>query len=222
MRAPSDLKLLGQRDYAAVISANGHAFRIPGLQIDFIVCKDDRHTETGEFMRDRLTPLDTPIIGRHWWADYRLPEWPVSINSGLMAIAVAAMLGGGPIYPVGFDFFQEGTYFYDPKAPNIGRGKKNNEIRRDIVKAAELTLGTQVKPVSGPLLEVFKSTAPETNYCEPALVSKYRTILGFKVEAEREFALRFDSGARIAPGARFWVSDGEYREPGVHQNVRPI
>lgn len=222
MRAPSDLAALGQREYAAVISANGHAFRIPGLSPDFIVCKDDRHTETGESMHERLIQYHTPIIGRHWWADYRLPEWPVSINSGLMAIAVAALLGGGPIYPVGFDFFTEGTYFYDPKAPNIGRGKRNNEIRRDIVKTAELVLGTQVKPVSGPLLDIFKSTAPETHYREPALVAKYRGMQGFRVGARREFALRFDLSARILPGSTFWVSDAEFKEPGIYENVVAI
>lgn len=226
MRCWSDIEALGKsQHYQAIISANEHACKIPGLPVDFIVCKDDKHTENGEWMRDRLAPYNLPIISRHWWADYRLPEWKLQGNSGLMAIAVAAAMGGGPIYPVGFDFYQEGTHFHDPNARNMSRGKPTSAIKRDIMPVSEACLGTEVRPVSGMLTAVFKPYQPGpfiSRYLEPAIVSKYRDMAGLRVRAVREFALRFAPGATIPVGTEFWMSEGEYRMPNGYENAEPI
>lgn len=223
IRALCDLKALGDKTYSAVISANGHAFKIPGMHADFIVCKDHYHTETKKRMEPQLREHGVPIISRHFWADYRVTEWEYQGNSGLMAILIATILGGGPIYPIGFDFYLEGTYWYDPNAKNVSKGRSVSEAKKKALRIAEQTAGTRIRPVSGPLCQVFprpNNTKPRTVYQEPQIVGRYRAMPALRVKAVHELHLPFDMRARILPGKEFWISPNEYSNTAVKANVK--
>lgn len=226
MSTLQDLTWLQEWKFSAVISANGHAFKIPDLGVDFIVCKDHYHSETKKRMEPQLREHGVPIISRHFWADYRLLEWHWQGNSGLMAIAVAAALGGGPIFPVGFDFYTKGTYFHDPNAKSIGIGKSMTETRRKILKIAEVTIGTEVRPVSGPLCEHFKQYPPHEftkPYLEPYVLAHQRNESGYYVRSEADVMnLPFDPRAQILRGKEFWVSSRELKNSQVGPNVKVL
>lgn len=222
MRAREDLATLGNRDFSCIISANSHGFKIPGLKPNFIVCKDHRHTETKRHMEPTLREFGVPIITRHYWGDFRLADWELQGNSGLMSIAVAAILGGGPIYPIGFDNFKEGTYWYDPHAKNISKHVSPVVYKQKVLRLAEQLFGTQVRPVSGPLLEVFKPFDPKVSdhpYMQPRILQKYQGLSGYQVRAVNEFQMSFDRRVTILPGTEFWISEAEYRTPGIRLNV---
>lgn len=106
-----------------LIAANAHAFRL-GVRPDYVFCKDDESTETKEPMEPVVRRPGIPVIGRHFWTDYRVAEWPITGNSGQMSIAVAALMGCAPIVPIGFDGYQPGgTYWYDLKVKNVSAGR---------------------------------------------------------------------------------------------------
>ncbi len=222
MRALSDFQALRDIKFAAVVSANAHGFKIPNLYVDYVVSKDHYHTENGIRMERLLRPYGAPIIGRHHWADYRVPDWNILGNSGIMAIGVAAVLGGAPIYPIGFDFYQEGTYWHDPNAKNVSRRKHPSDSKRKALQLAEHMFGTRVQAMSGPLLDVFKTTKGEFNYRPPAILTKYKEQKGLYVEAVHEFGLPFDARARIIPPRRFWLSETEYQHKLVRDSVRVL
>jgi hypothetical protein len=134
-----------------VISANGHAFKA-GLQADYIVCKDEAHTETKERMEDLLRPHGVPIISPQPWGDYVMRDWPYQGNSGLHAILV--------VIPIGFDFYQDGTYWYDPEAPNVSRGRAGRSEQSRVESLARLSAGASIRPLTGPLLRAFPRFTP--------------------------------------------------------------
>jgi hypothetical protein len=220
IHALDDLKALEDLHFTCVLSANGHAFKIPGLQPNFIVCKDHKHTETKEPMHRLLAPHGVPIITRNWWGDFRLTEWDLMGNSGLMSIAVAAILGAHDIYPIGFDNFREGTYFHNPGAPNLSRRCSGKDF---VIKAAKIGArieGARVWPTSGPLQQVFRQVLQPAEYFECELLRKYQNRLGYQVRAINEFQLPFEKRASIAVGSEFWVSQQEYAVPGIRGNVK--
>jgi len=222
IRALHDLKALGNRNFTCVLSANAHAYKIPGLKVDFIVCKDHKHTQTKQEMRRLMAEYPAPVITRNWWGDFRLADWDLQGNSGLMAIAIAAILGGGPIYPIGFDNFQEGTYWHDPQSKNVSHGLDNNHFRGKALKIAAQLFGTQVRPVSGPLLEVFKPFDPSAErhpYQKPVILQKYEVLKGYQVLVKKDFTFPFDTRVVVPKGVELWVSEAEYANFGVQSSV---
>lgn len=215
MSVPSDLAKLGQREWSLVISANDHAFKIRGLEPDFIVCKDHKHTETGEFMALRLAQHHTPIISRHWWAHHRISDWPMTGNSGLMAIAVAAVLGGNPIVPIGFDFYQDGTYWHDPNAKNVSRGTGHLDMRAKMAKLQSYLGAAEIRAVSGPFSKGFKPSGGTG--CR--IMELFQRMEAVKVRAIREFAFSFDRRVLVPTGAEIMVSKTELLVPETFASV---
>lgn len=141
-----------------VISANDHAFRLLGAgAAQYVVAKDHRHTQTKELMEDRLRPYGTPIIGPNWWADYRWPTgWIQDANSGMHAIAVAALMGCHPIIPIGFECYQGGTHFGDVDAENCSKGRAlEADLKRLRTIKHDWLPDVAVRPVSGPLTNIW-------------------------------------------------------------------
>lgn len=221
MRAVSDFGAVKHLDFAATLSANDHAFKIEGVKPDFIVCKDHYHTETGERMERRLRAHGVPIISRHFWANYRLADWQLDGNSGLLAIAVAGILGATEIYPIGFDLFTEGTHFHEPDAPNVSRRKHPGDSKRKAAHIRDWLGGVPVKPVSGPLIQVFERN--DRLFSAPIRsMSYFATEKGVEVRAQEEMALPFAPGARIVPGTKFWLSANELKHHGTRQAVKGL
>lgn len=215
MRAPSDFEEVKHLQFSAILAANDHAFKIPGIKPDFIVCKDHCHTQTKEKMERLLRKYGVPIITRHFWADHRLPDWSIQGNSGLMAIAVAGILGATTIYPIGFDFFQEGTHFHEPDARNVSRRKHPSDMSHKAKRIRDWLGGISVRPVSGPLLRIFDGSSSS----EVGQVASYGREPGVQVKARQATGLPFSPSARILPGTRLWVSKNELKHHGFRQDV---
>lgn len=209
--APAQLELLRPLlDTAAILSANGHAWKL-GLGAHYVVCKDNRHTETGELMEPRLRPFGAPIIGRHYWADYRLPRWPVQGNSGMMALGVAALMGCAPIFPIGFDCYQNGTYFHDPDAKNVSRGLRDSlwRSRYQRLRAKLVTADIRLLDAS-PLSVSFPRYVPgePPRGQIPPVFDFYRGMQTHYGRATRTFPQKQDPQVEVPAGTVF-AMDGE-------------
>lgn len=169
--APADYEKARVLENPVVISANGHALNL-GLVPDFIWCKDHLHTELKVPMRDLLHGLGAPIVSRQHWADFRAPLWPVSGNSGQMALGLGVFLGCAPVVPLGFDAFQAGTYFHAPNRPNVSLGRPLGYWQARYKRMASI-IGTQaVRPVSGPLRMAFPTFGqPAEPYIPPTFAA---------------------------------------------------
>lgn len=211
--APSQLARLAYiHSHMIVISANGHAAKL-GLEPDLIVCKDHLHTETRERMEDILRPLGAPILCRHYWADYRLARWPVQGNSGMLAIAVAAMIGCGQIFPIGFDCYQSGTYFHDLEAKNVSCGLMDSRWRSRYQRLAAKLATADVRTLDpSPLDAAFRRHNPleaTRDWCIPPIFDHYKNAKTVYVRALRPFPMKQDPTAEVPTGYVFPMLEDE-------------
>lgn len=154
---------------AVLIFANAHGFHL-GLKPDYIVCKDETHTETKQPMEPQLRAHgDYPIVARYAWADYRLDRWLVQGNSGQMAIALAAMMGGKPIIPIGIDCFQKGVYFHAPEGKNVSQGRHDGVWRSSMTRLMRRLEGAVIRAPGPPLSLTFRRYDPNEVLPEPAI-----------------------------------------------------
>lgn len=215
IRAPDEWKTLQDAGvkFSCILSANSHGFRLPGCKPDFIWCNDTVHSETREPMEPLLRQYGVPIISRHWWADYRAGEWALTGNSGLNAIAVAVILGGRPVIPIGFDCFQEGVHFWEPDAQNVCKGKPLHSFQPRIAKLRAAVGAAAIRPLSGPLCGEFprwrRGEMFDTVHTEPPLVEQHRALAGYYARAKQPFTMSFDKRAEIPEGAPLALSEYE-------------
>lgn len=212
------------RQRCVIISANGHAAKLD-LRPDFIVCKDHVHTETKAHMEPQLRALGAPIVARHYWADYRLPSWPIQGNSGQMALGVAAMMGCAPIFPVGFDCYEGGTYFHDLDAPNISRGLLNSmwRSRYQRMRAKLLTADIRLLDPS-PLSAGFplhSARAEPKDWCIPPVFDHYKGAPTHYVRTRRAVPMKQNIGVTVPAGYTFPVDSDELRHytQGDHVDI---
>lgn len=163
---PSSLEQLvaGGFKPACVISANGHGFKQTTFAVDVVVCCDPVNQETRQNNETVFRIHGKPIVTPCHFGDFRLPDWHLACNSGLTAIAVAAMLLrelSWPIVPIGIDCYRQldktaGTYFHNPTAKSNSLRKKPENFDKQIA-ALMRALGAYrgVRPLSGPLLEHY-------------------------------------------------------------------
>lgn len=179
--APSQLAyvLARLRGDPVYIFANDHGFKL-GLVPDYIVCKDEVHTETKERMEPRLRAHGNyPILARYPWADIVLTNWPTQGNSGQLAIAVAALVGGTPIIPVGIDCYQQGTYFHSPNEKNVSGGRRESLWRSSMTRMMLRLEGAVIRPPDGILALMFRKYDPTETFPEPkvpAIFDRYRLL----------------------------------------------
>lgn len=152
---------------ACVISANEHGFMQSAFPVDFAVNVDKHHCALKRHMAEILRPFGKPIINRHSWADYRLPEWTFSGNTGLTAIAVACVLGGDPVVPIGIDFWSSGRHYFHKPYELTKREQRWMASRkapsgpdRRLRNLMQFARGATIRPVSGPLLTAFPAGNP--------------------------------------------------------------
>ena len=152
-------------DYpACVISANEHGFKQDRFKVDFIVGVDYYYGGSQQRMQDYVKQFNTPTINWWSWADYRLPEWHFSGDSGMTAIVVAAILGGHPVVPLGMDrYVGDRRYFWQTEAEAGWTRRRNpnvDAIRENTRRCVQYCQDTQVRMFDGPLRAYF----PEWNY----------------------------------------------------------
>jgi hypothetical protein len=207
---------------ACVISANEHAFKQSYFPVDLVTNVDKQHCLLREPMEKILRPYGVPIVNRHTWADYRLPDWTLAGNTGMQAIALAALLGASQVIVTGLDMWQGGrVYFYDRGAkPPKHKAPKAAMKRRSKEKVQPLKLfcaGAHIRPMSGPLTEWFKPY-------DPAEVLKPSRPIGYRLRLEEETTevlcevvnpFRMSNGDYTRVGQRLALSQFEYEKIGA-------
>lgn len=180
--APSQWAALPEyvREDAVLIFANAHGFKL-GLKPDYIVCKDDVHTETKKPMEPQLRAYgDYPIVARHEWADIKLEKnWPIQGNSGQLAIGLAALVGGKPIIPIGIDCYQQGTYFHSPNEKNVSGGRRESLWRSSMTRLMLRLEGAAIRAPSGILALMFPRYDPTERFPAPVvpkIFDRYRLL----------------------------------------------
>lgn len=157
---PSDLAQLAGIDFACVISANAHGFKT-GYRPDYIFVGDHVHSETRQPLEPIMRAYGVPLIGYRDFVDYAITREARKLNSGQAAILAACLMGGSPVYPVGFDCWQgDATYFHDPDADVVCRRQGGRRIPQQLADLKRLTAGYDVRPVSGPLVECYVASRP--------------------------------------------------------------
>lgn len=154
---------------AVVLAANDHAFRRP-VEVDYAVACDNP-------MRERLAIHRRPIISPRHWADYRVLHQVVS-NSGALAVVAAWVMGCAPIIVCGVEFYAGDTYAHDPKAPSVGKTVSVPQHLRRWEKLTAATPGAQIRPVGGPLLQLWPAWDPIEPAADPAPADVIRRIVG--------------------------------------------
>lgn len=213
---------------SCVISANEHGAYQSRFLVDLVVNCDKRHCMLQVPMEGVLRKAlpNAAIVNRHSWADFRLADWRMQGNSGLTAIAVAAVLGGHPVIVTGIDMFHGGrVYFHDKGAkPSKARTVRPGVVRRDksrLTPLKQFCAGAHIRPMSGPLTEYFPTYDPSEKLKDFAPV-RYRAGLAKEVlvEAIRPFKLsNFDM---VTVGQQLAFSEDEMKNPDILCNVRRI
>lgn len=223
---PSVLRDLPKLDIqpACVISANEHGFKQSRFKIDLVTNVDKRHCLLKEPMEKILRPYGVPIVNRHSWADYRLPDWTMAGNTGMQAVALAALLGASQVIVTGIDMWEGGRrYFHDAgakapkdpkhKAPKAAMRRRSKERVRPLVAFCE---GAHIRPMSGPLLQWFKPYTPGEILKTPRPVG-YRLRLEEECrevlcEVEQPFRMSNDDYTRV--NQKLALSHFEYEKIG--------
>lgn len=206
---------------ACVISANEHGFKQDRFKVDLITNVDKQHCLLKEPMEKILRPYGVPIVNRHTWADYRLPDWTLAGNTGQQAVALAALLGASQVIVTGLDMWQGGrVYFHDRgakapkhKAPKASMRRRTKERIRPLVAFCS---GAHVRPMSGPMTQFFKQYDP-AEVLKPARPIGYRLRLEEETQevlcqVERPFRLSNSDYTRV--GQKLALSSFEYAKIG--------
>jgi hypothetical protein len=202
--APDELAAIGRERVKAmiVISANSHAWQL-GLRPDYTFCKDHLHTETKQPMEVLVRAGGAPVVSMQYWADYRCARWPIQGNSGQHAIALAALMGGAPIVPIGIDCFQGETYFHTPNIPNVSLGRSSSYWKSRFTRLQGRLEGAAVRPVGGILGGAFPLYRPYEEFARvtiPSIFDSYVDCPTEYVRAVRRFVLPQDPRAEIPVG----------------------
>ncbi len=210
---------------ACVISANEHGFKQDRFKVDLVTNVDKRHCLLKEPMEKILRPLGAPIVNRHSWADYRLSDWTMAGNTGMQAIALAALLGASQVIVTGIDMWQTGrVYFYDrgakaPKAPKHRApvSAMRRRVKDKVQPLKAFCAGAHIRPMSGPLVQWFKQYDPAETP-KPARAVAYRTRLEAETKevlCEVEHPFRMSNDDYTRHGQKLALSNFEYEKIGA-------
>lgn len=212
-----------RHDVVAWISANEHGARY--RQADYIVCVDQVHCETKESMEKRLRPFRVPIVSPLQWADYRLPEWELQCNSGLVSVFLAYLLGACPIIVAGVDCYQGGTYWHDASAASVSNGRPESFFLDRAAELRDAMPGAVVRPMGGVLTRLWTPYNP-AEYFDPFGYRVPEKVQQAAVQlAQQPFRARqgFNWRGRehIPTGGRLWLTEAEAAPLLDQRLVRP-
>lgn len=175
----ADLPKIAELKPALVLSANEHGCRQLMFPVDYIVHCDKRHCEHKTLMAEYLHQFEKPLISKFATADVRLEDWRFSANTGVTAVAVAAVLGGSPIVVTGLDFWRSGRhYFHVPQVPQRPR----RYIARPVVPLRDRALnplaqfvgGAHVRALSGLMATRWPLYRADETFGEPPVLEYAR------------------------------------------------
>lgn len=213
---------------ACVISANDHGAEQTFFPVDIYVNCDKVHCMRKIPMEKILRPLGGIIVNRHSWADYRLADWNLPGNTGITAIALAAILGGDPVLVTGIDMWKGGRiYFHDKAHPKRPRHEK--QVRTSVTKRSKaalnplvrFTAGANVRPLSGPLCEFFKKFSAKEVLPPTKPVAYRRQQAGVKpVLLRAAHSFRFSNLDAVPVGRAIALSPEEAKKyGGLHHRI---
>lgn len=219
--ARADLPRLTDAGFApkVVISANQHGFYQGHYEITHTVNADRTHCALRVLMRDYLRPFGAPCINMHAWADIRLVDFKFVANSGLMAVAVATVLGCWPVVTTGVDLFSGGRgYFHDPDDPKpIKRPRTQPPTHFALTRAKDLVRFAgkdyAIRPMSGLLTTFFPQWRADEEY--PAKASEVGYWSHLDKQRVRQYRANMNftwkSNDRLNEGDLVWFTDSEAR-----------
>jgi hypothetical protein len=123
----------------------------------------------------------------------------------MMAVGLAALMGGAPIIPIGIDCFQGGTYFHSAKCKNVSLGRSASYWKSRIQRLEGRLQGAVVRPVDGPMADVFPRYRPFEDLPRaviPTIFDSYLDCPTLYVRAVHRFVQPQDPRAEIPVG---WV-----------------
>lgn len=171
------------RGSGAWISANQHGHLLHPA--DYIVCADLFHQVTGQPMSLEMAEYDVPTISPYLWSEIRITDHPQDfpMNSGILALYVAAALGGHPVIAAGFEFFAGGTYHHDEAAKTTGRRELSLYLKMALYLQNHAP-GVHFQAISGPLMDVFQPYGSEIplRYQPPSWLTTMNQNYGVDVE----------------------------------------
>jgi len=153
-------------DCCLIVSANEHAIHA-GLKPHYACVNDDIHSTLQIHQEPRMRALmpTTKLLSRHWWADYRTPQL-LACNSGLKGLLYSALLGANPVVVIGIQHYSNGLYFHPDnsrkKNPNLDRGAAY--FAKQTTKLKQMLQGVPVRPVSGPLTQLWPKWDPAEKF----------------------------------------------------------
>lgn len=206
---PDDFARLPNRfKPACVLSANAHGFMQDRFKVDYIVACDNKHSETREPMKSILAPHGVPVITRHWWGDFRLPRWPLHLNSGQTAIAVGVLLGGRPVVAAGMDCWQGKTYWHNPDIKVACTGRSLGYVAKQLTQLKDwIGAESPVRVLSGPMIPMFPRWQEDEEFPETLknrkCVAAFQGLGSWVARAEKAVSWNL---AEIPAGAEFPVS----------------
>jgi hypothetical protein len=214
---------------ACVISANEHGFKQKWFPIDLVVNVDKVHCLLHRPMEEILRPLGAPIVNRHSWADFRLADWPGIGNTGITSIAVAAALGANPVLVTGIDMWKGGRLYFHEKPVEVTRHRRQiraSVARRTREKARALVgfvKGANIRPLSGPLCEIYPKFNPAEVLPAPADIpyrAAMRKVTPVRVEVVHGFI--FSGRDAVPPGRELALSPTEARDAKIVTKGRVV
>jgi hypothetical protein len=187
------------------IFANDHGFKL-GLRPHYIFAKDHQHTETKESVEDKLRAHGRHlIVTQHYWGDYRAGNWPSQGNSGQLAIALGALLGGCPIVPIGIDCYQQGTYFHDANAPNVSLGKQSCIWQNAFTRMMLRLNGAVIRSPGGLTASMFSVYRPGEKLPEPKIPDIFELYRKMDTRYVRVLNTFSPLGVTRAPAPPGWI-----------------
>ena len=206
-----DLAALPENYFSAIISSNDHGFRQHKFTVTYASNVDKTHIERSMPMREFMRAFKAPVINRHSWGDYRLPNWQLVTNSGLNAVVVAAVLGGHPIVTTGIDLWAQGNVYFHRVRSSYRSTPTKSGITNKMNDLRVWTKCAQIRALSGPVSEAFGAFDPAEKL-PPAVPHPYRDTVGPAVYAIAKGDFMWAHNDPVRKGDMLAMTEAEWRK----------
>jgi hypothetical protein len=216
-----DIERLPLNYFSAVISANEHGCRQHRFRVDYMHNVDKTHLERKMPMREFMRPFKIPVINRHSWADFRIPRWKLVTNSGLSAVAVAALLGGHPVVTTGIDLWVGGNIYFHRINPKHRTSPTRDGLKNKMRELQQWCSPAVLRSLRGPVAEhhgVF-----DMNEALPDVQPhSFRSTIGPTVHAVATRDFMWESLDPVSRGTILAIEAAEWRKFSLKYPIRRV